>query len=337
MTVDAIAPATRSEHLVTVLFGLWMTVGLFLDGYAHQHLDGQTESFATPWHAVFYAGFGISVFWLWRLAGRRAAAQARVAFLPPGYRGAAIGVALFAAGGAGDAAWHSAFGVERGVDALLSPTHLLLFAGLVLVLTAPLRAVRAAPSSPPGPWIVVASATSAAALAGFFLNFVWGLGVASYTRVAYDAVSERGEVYVIAGIASMLVTTAVLFGAARCVIGRVRVPPGACTVMFGTVGLLVAAAFDEDAEGIVAALVAGVTLDICLRVFRTDRTITTMAASFAVASAALWLTYLLLLEGLDGIAWNAELVGGAVVLNALAALAVAVLGEAEHGLRPAVT
>lgn len=301
-----------------------MTVGLFLDGYAHQHLDGQTESFATPWHAVFYAGFGASAFWLWRLAGRRATTQASLATLPPGYRGAAAGVALFAVGGAGDGAWHTAFGVERGIDALLSPMHLLLFAGLVLVLTAPLRA---ATSSLPGSWIVVASVTSTAALAGFFLNFVWGLGVAADTRVVYDAVSERGEVHVIAGVASMLVTTAVLFGGARFVIGRVRPGFGAFTVMFGVVATLVAAAFDEDAEGIIAALVAGVTLDICLRLFRTERAITTVAVSFAAATTALWSTYLLLLKGLDGIAWNAELVGGAVVLNALTALAIAVLGD----------
>ena len=51
------APATGREHLGTVLFGLWMTVGLFLDGYFHQNLDDDVESFLTPWHCVFYAGF----------------------------------------------------------------------------------------------------------------------------------------------------------------------------------------------------------------------------------------------------------------------------------------
>ena len=52
MDIDVNAPPVGSgdrrrpedrEHLGTVLFGLWMTVGLFLDGYFHQNLEG-TES-----------------------------------------------------------------------------------------------------------------------------------------------------------------------------------------------------------------------------------------------------------------------------------------------------
>jgi hypothetical protein len=306
---------------LTVVFGLWMTVGLFLDGYFHQNLKGETESFATPWHAVFYAGFTASALWLWTMARRRAQGRSLVRSLPPGYEAAGVGVALFAVGGAGDAAWHTAFGVERGIDALLSPTHLLLFAGLVLLLTAPSRAAVAAPTSRPGPWLVVASVTSATALTAFFLNFVWGLGIAAYTRVAYDKVTEGGEVQVIAGVASMLVTTGVLFGAARLVLSRVRLPRGAFTLLFGVVALLVSAAFDEDAEGIVAALLAGLTLDVVLWALpKWGRN--ALAPSFAVASGVLWLAYLMQLIAFDGIAWRAELWVGAVVLNTLAAYAI---------------
>jgi hypothetical protein len=327
--------ATAREHLLTVLFGLWMTVGLFADGYFHQNLESDSESFFTPWHALFYSGFAASALWLASMARRRGGGRGKgwLRSLPPGYGGAGVGVVLFAAGGVGDAAWHTALGVERGIDALLSPTHLVLFAGLVLILTAPLRAARAAPEVPPSRWMVVGSVTSAAALVGFFLNFVWGLGVAALARVPYDPVTDAGETEVIAGVASMLVTTVVLFGAAQVMMSAGRLPVGAATILFGVVALLVSTAFDEDAEGVVAALVAGLVLDGLLRLRQLEsRRLTQVGAAFGGASAALWLVYLGLLGALDGIEWQAEIWLGAVVLNALAASAVAVM-PTLHGPR----
>lgn len=312
---DQRIPASEREHLITVVCGLWMTIGLFLDGYFHQNLDGDTESFLTPWHAVFYAGFTASALWIGSMSRRRDGGTFdwQLRFLPPGYEPARVGLALFAVGGIGDAAWHTALGVERGVDALLSPTHLLLFVGLVLILTCPYRA--ASTSAPPRPWMIAGSLISATALVGFFLNFAWGLGIAAYARTAYDTVSEVGETEVIAGVASMLVTTAVLFSAARLLALR-GAPRGAFIVLFGVVALLVSAAFDEDIEGVAAAVLAGVALDVLMRTRATPQ------LSFAVASSTLWLAYLGLLAA-DGIEWQAEIWIGAAVLNAIAAYAIA--------------
>ena len=282
------------------------------------------ESFLTPWHAVFYAGFTASALWLAAMSRRRAARGAidwRLSFLPAGYDGARLGLLLFALGGLGDAAWHSALGVERGIDALLSPTHLLLFAGLVLILTAPLRAARAAPDSAPGWWMLAGSVIAATALVGFFLNFAWGLGIAALTRVAYDPVTDVGETAVIAGVASTLVTTAVLFTAARALLAAIVPPVGALTLLFGAVALLVSAAFDEDAEGVVAAVIAGAMLDVMIRMKAAGRLSWPLPACLGAASAVLWLTYLGLLAALDGIAWQAEIWLGTVALNALAAFA----------------
>ena len=322
----AVMAASGREHLGTVLFGLWMTVGLFLDGYFHQNLDGDAESFLTPWHAVFYAGFTASAWWLAAMSRRRSpdAVDWRLSFLPPGYDGARLGLVLFALGGVGDGLWHAAFGVERGIDALLSPTHLLLFTGLVLILTAPVRAWRAAPQSPPGPWMVAGSVIAATALVGFFVNFAWGLGIAGLTRVAYDPVTDAGESAVIAGVASMLVTTAVLFAAARLLL-TVRTPPGAVTVLFGAVAFLVSAAFDEDIEGVAAAVLAGVALDVLVRMHVAGRRSWPLPGYFGAAAAALWLAYFGLLAGLDGIAWPAEIWLGAIVLNTLWAMTVAIV------------
>ena len=63
--------------------------------------------------------------------------------LPVGYRLSLVGVALFSAGAVGDLIWHLAFGIEDNLEALLSPTHLLLGFGGALTITGPLRAAWA--------------------------------------------------------------------------------------------------------------------------------------------------------------------------------------------------
>lgn len=40
-----------------------------------------------------------------------------------------VGIALFGVAGVGDMAWHEVFGIEANVEALLSPTHLLVIVG----------------------------------------------------------------------------------------------------------------------------------------------------------------------------------------------------------------
>jgi hypothetical protein len=60
--------------------------------------------------------------------------------IPVGYGWSAVGVAVFAIGGVADMVWHQALGIEAGLDALLSPPHLLLFTGGLLLVTGPIRA-----------------------------------------------------------------------------------------------------------------------------------------------------------------------------------------------------
>ena len=68
--------------------------------------------------------------------------------MPPGYELAIVGVLIFMAGGVGDMIWHEIFGIEIGVEALLSPTHLILAVGMTLIISGPFRAGwRRRPSS----------------------------------------------------------------------------------------------------------------------------------------------------------------------------------------------
>ena len=64
--------------------------------------------------------------------------------IPPGYRGTAVGVVLFAVAGGLDLLWHEILGIEVSLDALVSPTHLLLGFSLFLILGTGVRSARAA-------------------------------------------------------------------------------------------------------------------------------------------------------------------------------------------------
>src|SRR5262245_26439396 len=114
--------------------------GVFVDGWAHNH-GKVDQSFFTPWHAILYSGFALyGLFLLATLLRQYRAGYAWRRALPAGYGLSLVGAAVFAVGGVLDLIWHTLFGIEVDVQALLSPTHLLLATGLFLMITGPLRA-----------------------------------------------------------------------------------------------------------------------------------------------------------------------------------------------------
>ena len=129
----------RFDWIVSVLCTI-LVGGIYLDGWAHAHgkVDG---TFFTPWHAVLYSGFAIAgAFLVLNLLRNRVKGYPWLEALPPGYSISLLGVIIFAVGGVLDLIWHILFGIEMNVDALLSPTHLMLALGVVLMVTGPLRA-----------------------------------------------------------------------------------------------------------------------------------------------------------------------------------------------------
>src|SRR3712207_5656750 len=108
------APLTETAriqraHLVTGLLGIFMTFGSYLDGWAHTHLISTQESFLTPWHGILYAGWLGLAGWLYHHRHL------------PGYRLGLLGAVGFGIGGVLDMGWHTAFGIEADMEALISP------------------------------------------------------------------------------------------------------------------------------------------------------------------------------------------------------------------------
>ncbi|MFB9993024.1 hypothetical protein ACFFLM_13705 [Deinococcus oregonensis] len=171
--------ATPSQNLVTVGLGWWLMVGIFIDGWAHNNLGESLETFFTPWHALFYSGFAAVAGWtLWLTWQGMKSGRRGVAAFPDGYWPAALGVPVFALGGVGDLLWHTIFGIEVGIEALLSPTHLLLFTGSVLILSAPLNASWRMPTPRRAPagvvWPALMATTAILCFTSFMQMYLWG-------------------------------------------------------------------------------------------------------------------------------------------------------------------
>ena len=122
------------------LLSTWFVGGLFVDGWAHTH-NQVDQSFFTPWHAILYSGWMVVALFLiiHALVGRSRGATWRET-LPQGYFLSFVGAIGFGIGGLADMAWHTAFGIERGIEALLSPSHMLLAVSMGLVVSGPFRA-----------------------------------------------------------------------------------------------------------------------------------------------------------------------------------------------------
>ena len=143
-TLTAARPiaGTRTFPAFDYLFiaaSAWLLGGLYWDGWAHGY--GLPDSFWTIWHAAFYSGYvAVATVLFGAIARARPSVSAWRAAIPAGYDLAVLGAIVFAFGGAFDAAWHTAFGIETSTDALLSPSHLILGTGIALMVSGPLVA-----------------------------------------------------------------------------------------------------------------------------------------------------------------------------------------------------
>jgi len=121
---------------------VWVSGGFFLDAWAHGHVP--MESFFTPYHAVFYSGMLVLALVVLAYALHyRARGYGWTNAIPRSYRLALIGIPMFVLAGLGDMLWHRIFGLEEGVDALLSPTHQILGLSIFFLASGPIRSVLA--------------------------------------------------------------------------------------------------------------------------------------------------------------------------------------------------
>jgi hypothetical protein len=295
-----------------------------VDGWAHNNLQA-LETFFTPWHALFYSGFVATAGWVVATATRaRQPERSGLAAFPAGYGLAVVGVVVFAVGGAGDLTWHSIFGIEQDVEALFSPTHLLLFAGMALILSTPLRAAWSDPGEPAAPGYrrflpVLASATLVSVLVAFAFMY-WAAFIQTIGADAYDP-------DLLDGVASVLATNLILLAPLLLLTRRWRLPFGTATTLYTSVGVLMGAVDAYHLPAMVAAAVlSGLAVDALLRLLEPSASRPQRFwAAGALVPLVTWSVYFAAVAVTAGIGWSAELWTGTIAWACLLGLALSLL------------
>lgn len=328
---DPARPRARwGDDLAAALLGTWVVGGLFLDGWAHVNQPG-LETFFSPWHAVFYLGFMVSTVVLARLvAQHQRGGRFDPALVPAGYGLGLAGVALFVAGGVADGAWHTMFGVETSVAALLSPSHLLLLSGGLLMVTSPVRSAWSSPGLPArSPALALLPALWATALTTAVLLFFFQYLSAFVTRAPSTPAAQgpEGLLTTIVGVASVLVTNLIVVAPVLLLARRWRLPFGTVTLLAttGAVGLTSLREFVLGAL-IPAMLAGGLAADLLLARLRPgpDRPGPFRAAG-ALVPVLLWGAWLAVYALAYGIAWPPELWAGVLGMASLSGLGLSIL------------
>ena len=314
---------------VMVILSAWLVGGAFIDGWAHTHGKVDT-TFLTPWHAAFYTGFlavaGALVGALVHQVARRGTWKQA---LPPGYNLSLLGVMIFGCGGVGDLVWHTLFGIEKDVEALFSPTHIMLACGVCLAVGGPFRAAwqRRAPLGlhwqqwmPP------------------LLSLTWMLSACTFmTQVAHPVVylwgggnapGAHGWLWQAMGVVGMLWDTGLLMGFLLLTIRRWTLPAGACTLVVGlnavAMGLLHRHAYPF--LPVVARVIAGLGADGVYAWLQPSVQRPRAWRLFAFLVPALLTTLHFGTLGLTvGVWWSVHLWAGTIVLTGLVGLLLSML------------
>jgi len=257
--------ATWGEDVVTGWCSMLLMLGLYLDGAG-----------LAPLRWVLVLALGATAWWILTREQRPGDWSPRV--VPAGYRPALAGVGLALVGMAGDAVWHGLFGVTDGVALLVSPFHLVLFAGVCLLAGSTLRAAWSGPTSARVPglkafWPVVLSVTLVVAVAACFLR---------------DASPLAGGT---AQVHGLLLHNLLFIGPVLFLLLRWQTPLGTFTVMAGAAAVALATQTGLGLVGLAgAAVLGGTAADVAVSLLRPSPQRRWAARAVAVIAPAVYWT-----------------------------------------------
>ncbi len=310
-----------------VLLCFWFVAGAFVDGWAHNHIP-ELESFFTPWHVMFYSGFlAVTGFLVATLVHNHTQGYPWRDAMPPGYELSLLGVLIFMAGGVGDMLWHEIFGIEVGIEALLSPTHLALALGGTLILSGPFRAAWRRPSGQNGdlrgrgdllPMLL--SLTFVVSLWSFMTQFAHPLvepWAAAGDRPRTQHLPTLRQSF---GVVSILFQVGPLMGPVLLTVLRWILPLGSLTLVFGLNAILMSFMHDQY-RFIPAAALAGFAADLLLRWLRPSLVRSQALRWFAFAVPAIYhALYFMAIYVTQGLDWSVHLWAGSIVLAGVVGL-----------------
>ena len=312
----AVQARDHHDERAIAFFGSWMVIGLFLDGWAHQ--AQKPETFFSPWHFILYSGFGAAVVYFTfreRILKERA----------EGDRLTVAGLVVFIVGAIGDGIWHEVFGIEVDIEALLSPTHLaLMIGGLLMLGIAYRKQSQLEPRAERADYSLVVTMTLCAAVTMFFTQY---FNVFGFSGV-WSASQNGDEVFVIHAIGSVFVMNAIMLDLVFLIVRDWKPPRWTFTFVFGALaaGMVLLHGRRGPLLNIVAAAAAGFVTDLLVMRLRPSRERVRAARVFSIlvplTISSLWFASLYLQ---DGVHWAAELWTGTIILSALEGVALGLL------------
>lgn len=304
---------------IFALLAIWFVGGLFLDGWAHN--TGKVDSFFTPWHAVLYSGFLVNagaLVWVWSRNITKGYTLRNA--IPTGYEASLIGAGIFAAGGAFDMLWHLLLGIEVNLEALISPSHLMLALGIFLIMSGPLRAAwrRADPKTNTilSHWPMLVSLGFTLLILTFFTfplhPFLYRWASTSFV----DPNNQQHEVYIMIGLGSILLQSAILMGCVLFALRRWLLPFGSVTLilLLNTIALAGIKGF-TDMQFVSVALITGLLADVLILTLKPSlQNVMGLRFIAFIVPTVLYFLYFISLHLNGGVWWTVPFWSGSAVL-----------------------
>lgn len=318
----------RFDRWFTLLAGLFI-IGVFVDGWAHNNLAELIETFFTPWHGLLYGGFFITAGFLTITFARNLAGGYRFTHaLPRGYFPALIGVGIFLFGGVFDLGWHTLFGFEADTEALLSPAHLVLATGAVLIISAPLRALwQRQRTATENQWINLWPALVSMTLLLSIFTFFTQYATLARPNLLIELPADGRHAWAenASGIFNLLAPSILVMSSLLFLLRRWQLPVGSFTFVIGVNYTLMFLMTMDDAFKapftLVAVLAASLLADLLYQGLQPSATNTTALRYFAFlvpfTMIGLYIASLLLTHGLW---WKVHMWGGIPFICGVAGL-----------------
>jgi hypothetical protein len=321
MLRSAVAGGRQAFRWTVALLSVGFVLGAYVDAWSRL----TAPSPLGRWQDAFLDAGWLAATGFMALVFGRALARGLAwrAALPPGYHLALAGGLLFGLGALADVYYQIAFGPGQGLEALLSPTHIVGLAGGGLLVAAPLiQALHERPERVDWP-VVLSGALTLSALT-FFTLFAHPL--ADLWSSSRWNVQVTQWVAQNLGVAGILIQVSMLVGVMLLLIRSFALPRGSLTVLCALNGLCLVIA-GRHPELFPVPVLTGLVADALLLRLRPEASTTAGLRLFAAGVAAAYVVFywaaIVVLEG--GSAWSPQLWIGVALAAALAGFLVSYL------------
>ncbi|WP_426446775.1 hypothetical protein ACP26L_23185 [Paenibacillus sp. S-38] len=325
------------SQVLTLVFGIWLTIGLFMErweisrpggGAADELIGGRGAEL------LLYSGFAVFVLWMgWLLIQGKLLFGSWKTGLPDGYGAGLAGAGLFLLGMLGGYLWQLAGGLQAdSIEAFYSPASLLQLTGAVLLVTSPFRAAwRGAGRVPDRSelWPGLLSLALGTSIAALGLRSHWMLNSAAPSALELERLGEelgplaagvRESLYGTVlehGIAGILLTTALLTVPAVWSVNRWKLPFGSLLLLLAVPVLFMCIA-GRSMYMAPVGIVSGLAADLLYGFLGASHRNNWKKHVLFTAVPLLWTgTYFMLVHLQGGLGWPPALWSGAMAASAL--------------------